>query len=80
MDAKGSAGQLKQSRPPEGIHAAAFQVVMHHLRPLGGLGSRGFFQLTCLLGAGETVASEAVLALALEGAKTIEAARIGVTW
>lgn len=48
---------------------------------LGLLGGRGgVFLLTCLLGAGETVASEAVLALALEGAQTIEAARIDVTW
>lgn len=53
---------------------------MHHFRPLGGPEWVGVFLLTCLLGAGETVASEAVLALALEGAQTIEAARIDVTW
>lgn len=39
----------------------------------------GVIPLTCLPGAGETVASEAVLALALEGAQTIEAAGIDVT-
>lgn len=53
---------------------------MHLFRPLGGPEWGGVFLLTCLLGAGETVASEAVLALALEGAQTIEAARIDVTW
>lgn len=53
-------------------HAAVLPVAMHNLRPLVIL-------LTCLLGAGEPVASEAVLALALEGAQTIEAACIDVT-
>lgn len=63
--------QVNESSP--GLVHIMLHVIMHNFRPLVTL-------LTCLLGAEETVASEAVLALTLEGAQTIEAACIDVTW